>query len=288
MIRWNVPLHKSFSDPKNFMTVKIQSDFHGNTLLSRETAGFVLREIVHQPGVKIEKHSHELAHVGFVLRGNFTEICEGKTLECQPLSVSFLAPGATHSDDFRSEAHCYVLEIAPERFDFVREFLSLDAPVCFHGGMLGWLALRLYAEARQTDVASSLAVEGLSLEVLAEVSRRQAATLERKPPRWLERARECIHAEFTKPLTHDQIANAVGVHPVYLASQFRHHYGCTIGEYARRLRVESACRNISVSNAPLADIALTAGFADQSHFSKVFKQLTGMTPAQFRANLRKS
>jgi AraC family transcriptional regulator len=117
------------------------------------------------------------------------------------------------------------------------------------------------------------------------LSRQRELSSERKPPRWLEQARELIHGQFTESLTHDQIATAVAVHPVHLAGVFRRHYGCTIGEYARRLRVEFACRNISTSTAPLADIALAAGFSDQSHFSKVFKQLTGMTPAQFRKNL---
>jgi len=268
------------------MALKTPGDFHGNTLMSREVAGFVLREIVHQPSVKIPKHSHERAHVGFVLRGVFTEECEGKKLECKPLSVSFLAPGATHSDDFRSGAHCFVLEIAPEQLERVREHLPLNEPTCVYGGKLGWLTLRLYTEARQKDEASSLAVEGLLLEILAELSRQQAVTSERKPPRWLEQARELIHAQFTEPLTHDHIANAVDIHPVHLASVFRRHYGCTIAEYARRLRIEFACRKISTSNAPLADIALDAGFSDQSHFSKVFKRLAGMTPTEFRANLR--
>jgi quercetin dioxygenase-like cupin family protein len=80
-----------------------RGDFHGNTLTSREVAGFVLREMVHKPGVSIAKHSHQCAHAALILRGAFTERCEGITLECRPLSVSFLAPGATHSDEFDNE-----------------------------------------------------------------------------------------------------------------------------------------------------------------------------------------
>lgn len=268
------------------MTLKPKGDFHGDTLKSREVAGFVLREIVHKPGVKIPKHSHERAHVAFVLRGVFAEKCERKILECKPLSVSFLAPGIMHSDDFRNGAHSFLFEIAPQRLECVREHLTLNEPVFHSGGVLAWLTMRLYTEARQTDEASSLAVEGLALEILAELSRQQKTISERKPPRWLERARELLHTNFPETLTHDEIAGQVGVHPVHLASVFRQHYKCTIGEYVRRLRIEFACRKISASNAPLADIALDVGFSDQSHFSKVFKHLTGMTPAQFRANLR--
>lgn len=268
------------------MSDKSSNKFHGRTLMSREVNGFALREIIHQPSGKIPKHSHELAHIGFVLRGNFIEECEGKKLECKPLSASFLAPGATHSDDFRSEVHCYVLEIAPKRLNDLCEILTLKEPVFSYGGKLSWLALRLYQEARQKDEASSLAIEGLSLEILAELARKRADGNFQKPPRWLEQANEFIRERFTESLTHEQIAETVAVHPVYLAQLFRRYYGCTIGEYARKLRIEFACRRISATHDPLVEIALDAGFYDQSHFSKVFKHFTGFTPSRFRAILR--
>lgn len=270
------------------MTLQPQGDFHGQMLISREVAGFMLRETIHEPGLKVPKHFHQHAHVAFVLRGVFTEKCESKNLECKPLSVSYLAPGMTHSDDFRTGAHSFLIEIAPQRLERVHELLTLREPLFLHGGLSAWLAMRLYMEARKNDAASSLAVEGLALEILAELSRRQATVSQRKPPVWLERAREIIHAQFQESLTHEDIAKAICIHPVHLASLFRQHYGCTIGEYVRKLRIEFACREISASNVPLADIAQAAGFSDQSHFSKVFRQHTGMTPARFRANLRTS
>ena len=269
------------------MAVKTQGDFHGDALMSREVDGFALRETVHQPGIKIPKHSHERAHLAFVLRGVFEEKCESKTLECKPLSVSFLAPGMTHSDDFGNGVHCLLVEIAPQRLERLRDALPLDKPIFLDGGVSAWLAMRLYNEARQTDDASSLAVEGLIMEILAEVSRQRTTVSKLKLPHWLEQARELIHAQFKKTLTHEHIANLVSVHPVHLANMFRQHYKCTIGEYVRRLRIEHACREISTSDASLVEIALASGFSDQSHFSKVFKRLAGMTPTEFRTNLRK-
>jgi AraC family transcriptional regulator len=87
---------------------------------------------------------------------------------------------------------------------------------------------------------------------------------------------------FSESLTLAGVAASVGVHPVHLARVFRQHYRCTIGEYVRQVRIEFASRELSVSDAPLAEIAFTSGFSDQSHFSKTFKRLTGQTPAQFR------
>ena len=53
-------------------------------------------------------------------------------------------------------------------------------------------------------------------------------------------------------------------------------------EYVRRLRVHFACSELLRKNARLIDLAAEAGFADQSHFTRSFKLVTGMTPCAFR------
>jgi AraC family transcriptional regulator len=128
-----------------------------------------------------------------------------------------------------------------------------------------------------------LAIEGLTLELLAETSRRSVVSSNHKRPLWLEQAREILHAHFTGQLTLTSIAEMVGVHPVHLAREFRKYYLCTMGDYVRQLRIEFACRNLAETTTPLVEIALAAGFSHQSHFSRTFKRLTGMTPAQYRA-----
>jgi AraC-like DNA-binding protein len=264
-----------------------RGDFHGKILMSRDVAGFAVREMVHEPRKRIPPHGHERAHVAFVLAGIFTERCERKTLECRPLSVSFLAPGLLHSDDFPNGAHCLLLDVALECQERLGTVLPMRDPVFRQGGTAAWLMMRLFREARMTDKASALAVEGLALEILAALSRACTVRSGASLPGWLAQAKELIHAQFRQTTTHEQLASAVGVHPVYLASAFRKHFQCTIGEYLRKLRIEHASRQLAASDAPLVEIALTSGFADQSHFSKVFKRLAGMTPSQFRANLRK-
>jgi AraC family transcriptional regulator len=259
--------------------------FHGTTLRSRVVNGFALKEIRHPAGVFIPKHSHENAHVGFILNGGFTETFTRKTLECRPLSVSYIAPGLPHVDDFRHGVHCLVFEISPLRLTQMRDIAAFRQPVFVSGGRAAWLTLKMYRESLRSDSASSLTIEGLALEILAELSLVVPRQLEQKSPRWLNQARELLHARLVENVTHDEVAEMVGVHPVYLATVFRRHFGCTIGEYVRRLRIEFAAREIARSERSLCEIALAAGFSDQSHFSKVFRRQTGMTPGCFRATL---
>jgi AraC family transcriptional regulator len=136
------------------------------------------------------------------------------------------------------------------------------------------------------DELSSLAMEGLTLEILTAVSRSANACRGRKPPHWLVNARELLHGQFTERLALDDIAAAVGIHPVHLCRAFRQQYGCTLGDYVRNLRVDLAARQLLVSRQSLVEIALAAGFADQSHFTKTFRRCTGMTPGAFRLRLR--
>src|SRR5579863_7145046 len=213
------------------MILQPRGDFHGETLMTREVAGFVFREMVHPPGASIPKHCHQRAHVAFVLSGALTESCERTILECRALSVSFLAPGVTHSDAVQNPVRCLLVDIAPERFECLRQVLPLIDPIFLNGGGAAWLMMRLYDEARRTDSASSLVVEGLTLELMAELSRQRTTLAHSKPPRWLNQAKELLHTQFPGALTHDQLAQAVGVHPVYLAHEFRRHFKCTIGQY---------------------------------------------------------
>ena len=76
------------------------------------------------------------------------------------------------------------------------------------------------------------------------------------------------------------------MHPVHLARQFRASQGCTVGEYIRRVRVGFARRELVMTDKPIAEIALSAGFFDQSQLTKTFKRVTGRTPAAYRAQHR--
>jgi AraC family transcriptional regulator len=142
-------------------------------------------------------------------------------------------------------------------------------------------ARRLLGEYRLADGTSALAMEGLALEILAEISRVRVRAGNSTPPRWLLKARELLHDRFCENLCLTTVASAVDIHPVHLARVFRRWYGCTVGDYVRNLRIDFACREMA-RHRSLAEVAAAAGFSDQSHFTKIFKRLLGMTPTEFQ------
>lgn len=270
--------------------VSSRIEHNGEIIDSKLIAGFYLTETAYAPKVKVHRHAHRYACFCLVLQGTYTEFYREKTIECRPSHLVFRPAEEVHSDNFGDlGVRCFIIEVEPQWLLRLRErSIRMDEPASFESCSLAWLAMKLRYESQQVDDFTSLAVEGLMLEVLAEIARRSIKISEPRPPRWLKRAKEILHENFTERMTLSDIAESVGVHPVYLAEVFRQHYHCSIGEYIRRLRIEFAGHELSRTAAPLVDIALAAGFSHQSHFSRTFKRLTGLTPAQYRAATRAS
>jgi AraC family transcriptional regulator len=257
-------------------------------LRSVRTAGFTLTEGIHADGSRLAWHYHEGPTLCFVLRGVFTETSGGERLTCTPETLKVMPAGERHCDDFdRGDTRGLLVETDPDRAQAIRTHAPvLDERIAFHGGLPAALARRVYQEFRQADDAAPLAIEGLLLELLAAVSRQRAEDVPNGMAPWLGEARDRLHADLAARQSLAELAAAVGVHPVTLARAFRRSFGCTVGEYLRRLRIERAAEQLASGNQPLAEIALAAGFADQSHFSNVFRRRVGMSPSVYRREVR--
>jgi len=195
--------------------------------------------------------------------------------------------GELHAQRFDTAVQLFRIEVNRAQLeDRGQTALCLERPADSRCGLANGLARKLYQEFCAPDAVSHLAIEGLALELIAanaRLSHRRDHNL-RHPPLWLRQAHELIKSRFAEPLTLSEMARVIGVHPVTLAREFRRYYHSTIGETVRRERIEFACREILKPDAKLTDVAISAGFYDQSHFAKTFKQIIGVTPGQYRAN----
>ena len=262
---------------------------HGRVIRSLRVAEFILTESSYDANSRLPLHAHENSYFCFVLQGGYTERYSNKEVICQPSAVTFRPSCQTHQALVHDAAcRVFVLEISPHWIEKLQaDSLTLKSSSDLCGGALPRLCARLNREFHKSDSAAKLAIEGLALEMLAEGARQPCIGTGPVAP-WLRQARELILEHFPDALKLTQIAAQVGVHPVYLAAAFRQKFGLTIGEFVRKLRIEHACAELKNGELPLSAIALQAGFADQSHFSKVFKLYVGTTPNRYRSTARRS
>ncbi|WP_244464841.1 helix-turn-helix domain-containing protein [Martelella endophytica] len=97
-------------------------------------------------------------------------------------------------------------------------------------------------------------------------------------------ARMCdyISARFQEDIDSAAIAAAVGLHPKYAMSLFRKCTGLTINRYVNLLRVSYTQALLLEDGANVTDAAMRAGFGSLSAFNKCFREISGMSPSDFR------
>lgn len=255
-------------------------------LVRRQFGSIVLTATRHRQRGWLPTHSHQNAYFCLVRRGQFAERYGHQERLCKPMTLTFHPPEERHSEQIQSSNTCsFNIELEPVLLQRVQAFSPNPLESCaIQGGMMTNLMLHLQKEFEHNDSISSLAVEGLSLELLAGLLR--SRQIGKAIPSWLKRIRCLIHDRLRSALDLSTLAQEAGIHPVYLVQCFRKHFHCTPGKYQRQLRVELVKEKLLATNHSLAEIALQVGFADQSHLTRVFKLHTGLTPAVFRRTAR--
>lgn len=85
-----------------------------------------------------------------------------------------------------------------------------------------------------------------------------------------------------EPVENAEMARTAGMSARAFERAFSREYGLPPQQYLRRLRIQTACRRLVDTRESIAEIALRCGFADQSHLTREFRRVTGMTPGIYR------
>jgi AraC family transcriptional regulator len=255
----------------------------------REVGPFQLTRATFPAGGTIPPHVHDRPCIAFMLSGSFDlRFHRGRRFDCLA-GTAFIEPaGETHCNCMGC-AGARVLVLQPDPgSDFLPAQLLpvLTRPAHFTHPGLFHLARRLHAELNEADPVSALMLEGLSLEIIALLTRDRLTKPNGRPPHWLSEAEALIRARFTASLTVAGVAREVVLHPSHLSRTFRRFHRCSIGRFVRQLRMEWAAHQLSTSERTIAAIATRAGFSDQSHFTRRFREHVGVTPHHWRRSHR--
>ncbi len=100
----------------------------------------------------------------------------------------------------------------------------------------------------------------------------------------LNRTLDYINQNLAKDLRLWELAQIAGLSPNYFCELFKASTGLPRYKYILRCRIERAKQYLRDPRVTLACAGAAAGFADQSHFTKTFRRIVGVTPMRFRTN----
>jgi AraC family transcriptional regulator len=239
----------------------------GKTLFSQQLGEVAISQTAYEPGMLMEAHVHERAYVSFVIEGRYTEHSPEAPRHLHRRMLVFHPAGEVHADCVHDQAMA-TLNI---------EYLSGDLPQEFFaagGSEVDTLEHRFLA---------ALPAAGRSLlDAIAAIAAFVRMRVEgQEPSAQLVRARKALR-DGVAPPTVTALASELGMHRVALHRAFKRAYGDSLRNDAARHRLAAAAKLLTGSQESVADVAVSCGYYDQSHFCRQFKRFAGMAPSAYR------
>jgi AraC family transcriptional regulator len=263
------------------MIVLREGNFFGDVQACMRDRGVTACLTVYHPGDKQAdaRHYHDHIQIYFTLNGGSIEKRNGGEKELKAGSINFYQAGEPHQN-IRKGIFSRGLNIELED-SFLKQH-RLDTAVISQAinntPDVQFAAIKIYKELLAADQYTT---ESIQLLLLASLSPTRKNLFYNIPPVWVERVRQVLHDCWNEHVPLSELAAIGGVHPITISKHFPRYFACTLGEYMRKLKTEKALSMIRSGENSLTGIAFACGFADQSHFIRVFKQHTGLLPGQY-------
>lgn len=255
--------------------------FFGATRVQLRSGDFTVSAVNHATARSVPMHAHAHAFFSMLIAGHYREWFGQEYWDARPLSM-VLRPGqAEHRDEIGPDGALFLcVDIAPSYWSALADSGIKLQRRAFDDRPLSWVALRLLRELCDKGPGWRAVAESLVNELVTEYAADSRRAARNKPP-WLRRAVEKLHDDPAGQSL-SAIAADLDLHPVHVSRVFKRHFGKSVSQYLRELRLQRTARGLLESPAPLAVIAQDNGFADQSHMTREFSRATHWSPAKFR------
>ncbi|PBJ11484.1 AraC family transcriptional regulator [Flavobacterium sp. ACN6] len=242
--------------------------------------GIAVVETEYQNKVYEGWHSHNNAHITLFLKGGTTEKRKNSTETVGSGSLLFY-----HSD----ELHLNQDTLFPSRNinieieEGLLKELQIDEAIIEksiqNSTFTKFLILKIFKETQTADTFSNDTIKMLFSQLAATNN-----YLERyeKSPFWVKSLNELLNDCWNENPNLQDLAQVLNLNPITISKHFPKYFGCTLGEYMRRIKVNRSLSLIQSQESNLTEISFQCGFADQSHFIRTFKNQTGFLPKQFQ------
>jgi AraC family transcriptional regulator len=259
-----------------------KGNFLGQIRHFTEASG-IIASVTSYPRIRYteSRHFHETFHLSFILQGGNLEKRQKRAIDCLPATVTFYDPGEVHQGvDILPGSSQINLEMTDQfmaKNDLIVHAAKLEKS---HSVNARFMMLKVYRELTINDQDTPLGIESAVLPFFKFTNK---VGSNHSAPGWTSKINEALYDLWNEKLTLSELAGIADLHPANLSGYFPRYFGCTLGEYRRKIKMEKALELLGSKNIQLTDLAYHCGFADQSHFTRTCKQLTGWNPKQLKA-----
>ncbi|MFT3703158.1 MAG: helix-turn-helix transcriptional regulator [Agriterribacter sp.] len=261
------------------MLVLNANTYLGNVVDTNQADGFCIGRVrYNQDGYFDDMHCHQNPHFSLVVSGGNIEKRKTVSFERLPGSVTFYHAGEAHQNIYQVAGSSHInIEIASSWLQHYSLDLDTVNRQHFSHPDTAMLMLRMYKESLTADNFSADSMKLLLLELLSYSKEKVL-----HKPSWINILEQILNDSWNETPTLQHLSHVAGVHPITISKHFSKYFGCTFGEYMRKQKVAKAIVLMNKSDITLTALAYECGFADQSHFIRIFKQLTGLLPREYQ------
>jgi AraC-like DNA-binding protein len=245
------------------------------------------------------RHVHQGYAIGVIERGAETFYYRGGNHTAPAGSIVVINPGEVHTGQAVNEKGWTYRMLYPnvalvqqaalqvsERWQTIPDF---PQPVIWDQQLVS--LIRHLHRILETSV-DSLERESSFISILAQLVTRHAENRYRPrsithEPQAIQQAREFIDAHHAENISLEQLAGLSALSPFHFVRLFREATGLPPHAYLTQVRIEKAKILLS-QDWPIAQVGAEVGFVDQSHFTRRFKRIVGITPGQYSARIYKT
>jgi AraC-like DNA-binding protein len=235
------------------------------------------------------QHFHTVPAIGVVDRGTMSTYCQSATHILPTGTVFLLNPGEVHAPKSATENGwgLRVIYLEKEFFQSRSEDFGFGAPQFVkpfvQDAALAASLLRLHRKLERD--ADTLNIENDLADVFTHLSERHVSEPRNDPAirderNKILRVKDYLHRNYWKNISVEGLTEIAQFSRFHLMRTFRRDVGLSPHAYLTQIRVEAAKKLLS-EGASIVDVASDTGFTDQSHFTRHFKRITGVTPGQY-------
>lgn len=229
-------------------------------------------------------HYHENPYFMYLLQGQIYDVNKKTTTHCNPGSLIFHNWQEKHFNRkhaANADAKGFHIELKNNALEKLQlKSLTSEGSISIKNPNAHFLLARLYHEFHVKDAFSPIGIESLLIALCRNIE--MDDEIQTTEPDWLKQLTNLIY-ENQEPLSLKELSFILNVHPVHISRTFSGRFGHTLSEYMRMIKLKRALPHVLNARLSLTEISYVCGFADQSHFTRTFKQYLGISPGRYRA-----